>query len=251
MFHANFFMVKKLLKIFLKKYGFCVIHHHRKFINTLMKKVIYLAGFVFLLCGTAFVFLSYTQPGKRIKAFYFPKQSVTRTGTTVIRDEKLEEKITASKTFTKEKGYNTSICFLIDMSKHSGANRFVVYDLEKDSVLNSAPVTHGRCNENWLEGRKYGNEVGCGCTSLGKYKIGYAYQGRFGLAYKLHGLDKTNNKAFDRFVVLHAHECVPDKAVTEDICQSDGCPTVSPGFLKYLKTMINGSKKPVLLWIYE
>src|SRR5262245_29960802 len=63
------------------------------------------------------------------------------------------------------------ICFLIDMSLSSGQNRFFVYDLKKDTLQNSALVTHGRCNQYWLEGRKYGNTVGCGCTSLGKYKI--------------------------------------------------------------------------------
>ena len=40
-------------------------------------------------------------------------------------------------------------------------------------------------------------------------------------------------------------------AVKDEICQSDGCPTVSPGLLQYLKPIINASKKPVLLWIYE
>ncbi|MGZ5191235.1 MAG: murein L,D-transpeptidase catalytic domain-containing protein, partial [Flavisolibacter sp.] len=90
-----------------------------------------------------------------------------------------------------------------------------------------------------------------GCTSLGKYKIGNPYQGKFGLAYKLYGLDKTNSNAFSRFVVLHAHDCVPDDETENEICQSPGCPTVSVAFLKELKTMINNSEKPVLLWIYN
>ena len=77
------------------------------------------------------------------------------------------------------------ICFLLDMSLPSGQNRFFVYDLKKDTLQNSGLVTHGRCNQYWLEGRKYGNTVGCGCTSLGKYKIGYSYNGRFGLAYQV------------------------------------------------------------------
>jgi hypothetical protein len=153
--------------------------------------------------------------------------------------------------FLKQKNFNQDICFLVDMSVESGQNRFFVYDLKRDTLQNSALVTHGRCNENWLEGRKYGNTVGCGCTSLGKYKIGNAYNGRFGLAFKLHGLDKTNDKAFARYVVLHSHACVPETEVTEEICQSDGCPTVSPGFLRQLKPIIQQSKKPVLLWIYE
>ncbi|MEJ8844127.1 murein L,D-transpeptidase catalytic domain-containing protein [Lacibacter sp. H375] len=168
-----------------------------------------------------------------------------------ITGKALHAKAVAARQFVKTSNYNQRICFLIDMKIRSGAKRFFVYDLKNNSVLQSGVVTHGRCNERWLIGRKYGNEPGCGCTSLGKYKIGNAYMGRFGLAYKLHGLDSTNNNAFKRFVVLHAHDCVPENEVWSDICQSDGCPTVSPGFLDDLKAMINESKKPILLWIYE
>ena len=165
--------------------------------------------------------------------------------------KKLKLKAAEAKLFVQQKGYNDAICFLADMSLPSGQNRFFVYNFKKDTIENSGLVTHGRCNQYWLEGRKYGNTVGCGCTSLGKYKMGYSYNGRFGLAYKLYGLDKTNDKAFQRFVVLHAHACVPETEVKDDICQSDGCPTVSPGFLQWLKPVINESKKPVLLWVYE
>lgn len=165
--------------------------------------------------------------------------------------EKAKSKAAQAKLFAKQKGYNDNICFLVDMSLPSGQNRFFAYNLKKDTLQNSGLVTHGRCNQYWLEGRKYGNTVGCGCTSLGKYKVGHSYTGRFGLAYKLYGLDKTNNKAFERFVVLHSHECVPETEVKDDICQSDGCPTVSPGLLQQLKPIINNSSKPVLLWIYE
>src|SRR5688572_4008728 len=115
----------------------------------------------------------------------------------------LKIKASSAKQFAEKNKYNKDLCFLIDMKIHSGSNRFFVYDLKNGSVLQSGVVTHGRCNERWLIGRKYGNKPGCGCTSLGRYKIGNAYMGRFGLAYKLHGLDSTNNNAFNRFVVLH------------------------------------------------
>ena len=164
---------------------------------------------------------------------------------------KMKGKAESAKTFIQQKGYNTTICFLVDMSLPSSQNRFFVYNLAKDSLYNAGLVTHGRCNEYWLEGRKYGNTVGCGCTSLGKYKIGQSYNGKFGLAYKLYGLEKTNNKAYERFVVLHSHACVPETEVADEICQSDGCPTVSPNYLQYMKPILDESKKPVLLWIYE
>jgi len=165
--------------------------------------------------------------------------------------EKIRTKADAATLFIKQNNYNDNICFLVDMSLPSGQKRFFVYDLKHDTLQNAGLVTHGRCNENWLDGRKYGNTVGCGCTSLGKYKVGYSYNGRFGLAFKLYGLDKTNDKAFSRFVVLHSHSCVPETEITDDICQSDGCPTVAPGFLQQLKPIISESKRPVLLWIFE
>ncbi|OQP58595.1 murein L,D-transpeptidase catalytic domain-containing protein [Niastella populi] len=154
--------------------------------------------------------------------------------------------------YAKKHGYNTKTCLLADMSIESGKNRLFVYDLQKDVVLDAGLAAHGRCNQEWLKGRKYGNTIGCGCTSLGKYKIGNHYQGRFGLAYKLHGLDSTNSNAFKRFVVLHSHSCVPKGEVDPlPICQSDGCPTVSAAFLKKLAAMIDSSSKPMLLFTFD
>ena len=189
----------------------------------------------------------------------YPPRHQHRSGPAIIPEKKtrpvvtkkIVEKAAEAKRFATQHGYNERLCFLVSMSLPSGQNRFFVYDLKNDTVLNQGLVTHGRCNENWLEGRKYGNTPGCGCTSLGKYRIGYSYTGRFGLAYKLYGLESTNNNAFNRFVVLHSHDCVPDAASGNEICQSDGCPTVAPSFLRYLKPIIDRSDKPVLLWIFE
>ena len=164
----------------------------------------------------------------------------------------LRSKGTELQAYAAANNFNTSVCFLIDMKIESGRNRFFIFDMKKDSVLDASLVTHGRCNEDWLTGRKYSNDVGCGCTSLGKYKIGNPYKGRFGLAYKLHGLDASNSNAFKRFVVLHSHSCVPNGEVDPyPICQSDGCPTVSASFLKKLAGILDASGKPVLLWIYQ
>ena len=165
---------------------------------------------------------------------------------------KLHEHALQAAAFARKQGYNTSFCFLIDMSRYSGSNRFVIYNLEKDMVDTAGLVAHGRCNKMWLTGRQYSNKPNCGCTSLGKYKIGKPYQGRFGLAYKLYGLDPSNSNAFQRYIVLHSHDCVPVREVTPmDICQSDGCPMVTPVFLSLLAKKIDRSPKPILLWIYE
>ncbi len=187
---------------------------------------------------------------KKTKALHIAKKEVTHpiaSNTT----KKMEQKAAEARMFTQQKGFNENICFLIDMTLPSGQNRFFVYDLQKDTLQQAGLVAHGNCFQYWLEGRKYSNVVGSGCTSLGKYKIGNFYTGKFGYSYKLHGLDSTNSNAFERTVVLHSHSCVSETEISDEICQSNGCPTVSPAFLKELKPIINGSKKPVLLWIYE
>ena len=198
----------------------------------------------------AMAWLSRSYQGKRLFALIPPSKPANPSYNSGYL-KKIQSKAKESRRFGSVEGFNTNICFLVDMSLPSGSNRFFVYDLNKDSILKKGLVTHGRCNLDWLEGRKYDNKVGGGCTSLGKYKIGNSYSGRFGLAFKLHGLEKTNNRAFERFVVLHSHSCVPETETTSEICQSDGCPTVSEGFLQQLSPLIKQSGKPVLLWIFE
>lgn len=210
-----------------------------------MKKVLLQLLVLLLMVGTA-------------GAWYFFRtdHSASRSNSINSKSEawriKLDHKAGIASNWIKKNNYNEEYCFLVDMSIESGKNRFFVYSLKGNSILTQGLVTHGRCNENWLEGRRYGNEIGCGCTSLGHYKVGGKYTGRFGTAFKLYGLDKSNSNAYARYVVLHSHECVPEAPVhPSPICQSDGCPTVSPDFLTILGNYIGKSKKPVLLWVFE
>src|SRR4026207_2296367 len=72
--------------------------------------------------------------------------------------KKLKLKSVEAISFLKKNEYNQSVCFFIDMTLPSGQNRFFVYDIVKDTIQNSGLVTHGRCNQMWLEGRRYSNE---------------------------------------------------------------------------------------------
>jgi hypothetical protein len=191
-------------------------------------------------------------------AWYYSKYNTGKLHRTVkeISNKKLMARLTGHAkpllAYAKQHGYNTNTCFLVDMSIESGKNRLFVYNLKNDSVMDAGLVAHGRCNKDWLNGRQYGNEVGCGCTSLGRYKIGNPYNGKFGRAYKLHGLDATNSNAFKRFVVLHSYTAVPDAEVHPlPICQSDGCPMVSASFLQKLATIIDQSAQPILLYTFD
>lgn len=153
--------------------------------------------------------------------------------------------------FCTQKKFNTNFCFLIDMSIHSGRNRFFIYDMKNDSVVGASVVAHGCCNKTFLTDASFSNISGSGCSSLGKYKIGYKYNGRFGTAYKLYGLDSSNSNAFERSIVLHSYYLVPDRETYPvPLCNSLGCPMVSATFLTKLSERIDASSTPVLLWIF-
>lgn len=148
--------------------------------------------------------------------------------------------------------YNTSICFLVDMSIHSGKNRFFIYNMQKDSIALAGLVAHGSGDNKFSQTPTFSNKISSGCTSLGKYKISYQYKGKFGKAYKLMGLDSSNSNAFERNVVLHAYSCVPNnEPYPLPICNSLGCPMVSYTFLEALHPIIAKSKQPILLYIYR
>lgn len=176
--------------------------------------------------------------------------SATTVDSIQARNIKLDVKTNEARLFVKNKGYNDQFIFLIDMSIQSGNNRFMIYDLKKDSIVRTALVSHGVCYGGETDS-KFSNIVGSGCSSLGKYRIGIPYVGQWGYSYKLHGLETTNSNAYERTVVLHSHQSIPDIETGEEIAVSLGCPMVSPNFLLTLKKIINNSKKPVLLWIYQ
>jgi len=153
-------------------------------------------------------------------------------------------------TFLKEEAkYNDRIAFLVDMKIHSGKNRFFVYDLHSKRILDQGLIAHGSGSE--TGGALYfSNVVNSRCTSLGKYKIGKSYNGQFGKAYKLHGLDHTNSKAFERFIVFHKFSQVPYEEQDQPICNSHGCPMVSEKFFGRIEKIIDSSQKDIILSIY-
>lgn len=208
------------------------------------------AVFLFLIFGTAFTlpayYFWYKPKFKRVEHSFSP--TIKETSEPFAR---IKTKALFLKKYTSARDYNPRICFLIDMKIPSGKKRFFVYDLKKDSILLSGLVAHGSCNNGFKMDANFSNKVNSGCSSFGKFKVGKSYNGRFGIAYKLYGLDESNNNAFERTLVLHSYKCVPDQETHPlPICNSRGCPMVSVDFLQRLRSYLDHSDKPVLLNIY-
>ena len=182
------------------------------------------------------------------------KTPATKKPSTVkpVRKSTLSSRATEVSNYVVQKGYSTKYCFLIDMSLPSGSNRFFIYDLQKGSVAYSGLVAHGSCEERFLSRARFSNVNNSGCSSLGRYKVGAFYNGKYGESFRLHGLDNSNSNAFPRGVVIHGYDCVPDEEIFPRVlCNSLGCPMVSYNFFDKLSRIISGSEKPILLWIYR
>jgi hypothetical protein len=65
------------------------------------------------------------------------------------------------------------------------------------------------------------------------------------------GLESSNSNAFNRSIILHGMSCIPYDESEAPICQSEGCPSLSPAFLKEIAPIISSRNKPMLLWVFD
>lgn len=169
------------------------------------------------------------------------------------------QKAAEAKAFVQTKGYDQTICVLIDMRVHSGKKRLAVWDFAKDAPRLEALVSHGCCDFPWAEDASrakptFSNTDGSHCSSLGKYRIGARGYSNWGIhvKYLLHGLEPTNSNALARQIVLHSWEMIPDEEVyPRGAAEGWGCPAVSDQTMRELDALLKTRTKPVLLWIFN
>jgi hypothetical protein len=171
---------------------------------------------------------------------------------------RLNEKATEALAFCRKNNYNTHFCMLIDMKIHSGKYRMFVWNFDDNDIERKALCAHG-CGKdnNKSTGAQpvFSNTEGSLLTSLGKYKTGARSYSQYGIHthYKMHGLEKTNNNAFKRQIVLHSHNPVPENEIYPahlPMGWSFGCPVTDNATMTYLDEKLQNSKQPVLIWIY-
>ena len=200
-----------------------------------MKKILFAAAFILLAFAVyKFVYRNENSKEKEKKEERFSSQ--------VNEVKKLIE---------KDSKYNQDIVFLIDMKIPSGKNRFFVYDLKTNKIIDQGLVAHGSGSETKTKGKlKFSNVPNSLSTSLGRYSIGNSYVGKFGKAYRLHGLDTTNSNAFKRDIVFHYYYDVPYKEKDGYICNSFGCPMVNKKYFERMAKIIDKSESDILMSIY-
>lgn len=127
--------------------------------------------------------------------------------------------------------YNTQIAIFVDLSLHSGRNRFVVWDFEKEQPLLVCPVSHGSGSHKPHKRTAYAelsNEEGSHLSSVGRALVAERYEGRYGIAYRLDGLDASNSNLRPRCVVLHSWQYTTSFPIFPlPTVGSFGCPVIS------------------------
>lgn len=187
----------------------------------------------------------------------FTSFSINKNFTPINSDIRLKAEEALS--YCQNNKLNTNICILINMNIHSGKNRFFLYNFKTQKIINTGLCTHGCCDSEWgTDSTKmtptFSNEPNSHCSSLGKYKIGVRGYSNWGINinYKLHGLEKTNNKAYKRTIVLHSWDMISDTEIFPyGAPEGWGCPAISNKLLKQIDPILKKETTPLLLWIYK
>ncbi|MDN3693440.1 murein L,D-transpeptidase catalytic domain family protein [Chryseobacterium tructae] len=160
-------------------------------------------------------------------------------------------KIAEIKNYIKDKDYNQELAVFINFKIPSGKYRYFIYDLKNNKIVQKAIVAHGSGSvipgSNAL---RFSNVEGSYQSSLGKYAIGGSYVGQFGKAYRLKGLDSTNDNAMQRAIVLHSFSSVPDVESERPTSLSLGCPMLSANAFKETAKYIDKSELPIILYVF-
>lgn len=174
------------------------------------------------------------------------------------QEDRIQKKAYEALKYCQENNLNTKQCVLIDMNIHSGKYRLFVWDFLTNKIIQQGICCHGSCDGSTGPGYtpyqpKFNNTSSSFCSSLGKYKIGKRGWSNWGINvnYKLHGLETTNSKAFERIIVLHSYTLVPNKECFPEYAPTSwGCPMVSDEMMRYLDKRLKTNEN-CLMWVFE
>lgn len=152
--------------------------------------------------------------------------------------------------YCRREGYNTRVALFVDLSRHSGRRRFVAWDMVRMVPIFTSPVSHGSGSEMSHVRSAYArfsNEDGSHLSSLGRAVVAERYEGRYGVAYRLDGLEATNSNLRSRCVVLHGWEHTTSYPIwPRATVGSFGCPVLSRRMMARVDELLRQEKGVIL-----
>lgn len=95
---------------------------------------------------------------------------------------------------------------IVNFGKHSGEERFFIYNVRNNKYEYSGLVQHGNGKGNTAGKPKFSNMIGSNCSSLGLYKItsnDKMHSWPNAPCFRTIGLDSTNSNAMARGILIH------------------------------------------------
>lgn len=163
---------------------------------------------------------------------------------------RVRERATKLLEYCRERGYNTRIALFVDLSRHSGRKRFVAWSFERNAPIFTCLVSHGSGSTQSHVRSAYArtsNEDGSHLSSTGRALVAERYEGRYGVAYRLDGLDATNSNLRPRCVVLHGWEHTTSYPIwPRATVGSFGCPVLSRRMMQKVDTLLQAEQGVVI-----
>jgi len=167
--------------------------------------------------------------------------------------ERLRRRAAELAEYCREHGYNTRIALLWDLSAHSGRRRLALWNFEEDRAEHIFVASHGSGSRRAHVPSAYArtsNIDGSHLSSEGRALIGERYEGRYGTAYRLDGLDESDSALRERCVVLHGWRYTPSFPIWPlPAVGSWGCPVISRRAMKMLDPWLR-DENGVVIWAY-
>lgn len=163
---------------------------------------------------------------------------------------RVEARAAALLDYCREGGYNCQVALFVDLSRHSGRRRFVVWDFEASRPLLMCPVSHGSGAQRSHVRSAYArvsNEDGSHLSSVGRALVAERYEGRYGVAYRLDGLDATNSNIRSRCVVLHGWRYTTSLPIWPfATVGSFGCPVLSQRNMRRVDELLRNARNVII-----
>jgi hypothetical protein len=144
---------------------------------------------------------------------------------------------------------NKKIITIIDYSKPSTVNRFLVIDLEKRQILYKTLVAHGK-NSGEINAVSFSNDPESLKSCLGFFVTAETYNGKNGYTLSLDGLEPgINDNARNRAIVIHGADYAGTAYLKKygRLGRSWGCPAL-PGEIS--REIIDRIKNGSCVFIY-